>query len=159
VVTFRSVGFTGTRAGMTRAQRDKVKTLLELGYPLEAHHGACIGADAEFHALAGDIKLRRIIHPPIIRTQQMGMADLTSNDKVLPTAEYIERNHAIVDQSDYVIATPGTAHEVRRSGTWATIRYAKAQRKPLVVIFPDGTVEVSPAQGFYVGDLIGTLAT
>ena len=43
------LGFTGTRRGMTSDQQIRVTLLVaELG-PKEAHHGDCVGADAEFH--------------------------------------------------------------------------------------------------------------
>jgi len=44
------VGFTGTSQGMTRPQQEAVAALLLDPVPNEAHHGNCVGADAEFHA-------------------------------------------------------------------------------------------------------------
>ena len=43
------LAFTGTRQGMTAAQRRRCATLLRELMPEEVHHGDAIGADAEFH--------------------------------------------------------------------------------------------------------------
>jgi hypothetical protein len=56
--------------------------------------------------------------------------------------EYLDRNHDIVDSSDLLIAVSESTVEVLRSGTWATIRYAKKLRKPIKIIYPDGKVEL-----------------
>jgi hypothetical protein len=43
------VGFTGTRKGMTPQQRVAFAELVITLRPTQAHHGDCVGADAEFH--------------------------------------------------------------------------------------------------------------
>ena len=52
--------------------------------------------------------------------------------------DYLERNHDIVDETDMLIATPGEEQEVQRSGTWATIRYARKQKRTILTIYPSG---------------------
>ena len=44
-------GFTGTRAGMTNAQKVLVRSCLKLGKPAIVRHGGAHGADTEFHAI------------------------------------------------------------------------------------------------------------
>lgn len=39
--------------------------------------------------------------------------------------DYLDRNREMVDGADVLIAFPKTAEEETRSGTWATIRYAR----------------------------------
>jgi hypothetical protein len=49
-----AIGFTGTRYGMTPDQRSAIARLIAETAgpePFFAHHGDCIGADAEFHEL------------------------------------------------------------------------------------------------------------
>jgi len=58
-------------------------------------------------------------------------------DEVWPAKPYLERNHDIVDATDYLIFAPKTRHEQLRSGTWATYRYAKLMRKNILMLHPD----------------------
>jgi hypothetical protein len=37
-----------------------------------------------------------------------------------------------------VIAAPMSSAEILRSGTWATIRYARKAGKPVLIIWPNG---------------------
>jgi len=48
-----NIGFTGTRSGMNYFQKRHVSKLLEdySSICVTAHHGDCVGADAEFHEL------------------------------------------------------------------------------------------------------------
>ena len=133
-----NVGFTGTQQGMTKAQKDKVDDLLKDYYwvGLEFHHGDCIGADAESAFIARNIGFRIASHPPLYD----GKRAFCNYDVVYPEKPYLDRNHDIVDSVRIVIATPKEFKEVLRSGTWATIRYAK-RKKFLEIVFPDGTVE------------------
>lgn len=51
------IGFTGTRQGMTPAQRLKATHWLAKLSATEFHHGDCMGADAEAHAIALSLKI------------------------------------------------------------------------------------------------------
>jgi len=51
------------------------------------------------------------------------------------------RNHKIVDICDILVAFPQTNSETVRSGTYATIRYARKCKKPIIIIYPDGSVK------------------
>jgi hypothetical protein len=71
----RRVGFTGTSCGMTEFQREAVAAALrEVGDVGEAHHGDCLGADAEFHALCGELGTPVVIHPPSSRASAIARA-------------------------------------------------------------------------------------
>ncbi len=131
------IGFTGTRNGMTTAQKETVKILLSSIKSIEeAHHGDCVGADADFHKIAEENKIALIGHPA---SDVGGKRAYCSFLKVLPAKPPLDRNRDIVAASDILIATPKESHEVLRSGTWATIRYGKAAKKQVFVIAPDGT--------------------
>ncbi len=138
------VGFTGTRMGMTDAQKDAVLSLLKELKPGEVHHGCCIGADADFACLAGldmdDRGLSIHAHPSTLKNMTDWEA-LAWSDAVHPNKSPLARNHDIVDASDLLIACPKEAEEQLRSGTWATVRYARKAGKPVKVILPDGTVQ------------------
>ena len=139
------VGFTGTQVGMTTKQKVAVETLIKLfGEDIEeAHHGDCIGADAEFHCLAIQTNAWVVIHPPIIQTKR---AHMKADEERIPL-DYLVRNKAIVNSSTVMIATP-KGPEVGRSGTLSNIRYAKQLKKPLYIVYPDGWLEC-----FYTVDL------
>ena len=126
------LGFTGTRDGMSRKQFGIVAHLLQEATPSEVHHGGCKGADAGFHVLARRLGIKIILHPPVVMKNQV----IFTADEVRPAAPYLVRNHHIVDETEGIIACPGQDHEVLRSGTWSTVRYARVRSKPINIIFP-----------------------
>lgn len=132
------IGFTGTRHGMTDAQRTKVRELVE-GFAKQglgtAHHGDCVGSDEEFHKIADTCGLDLEGHPPL----DSSLRAFCSFDTERAPSEFLVRNRCIVDACAVVIATPFEALEQQRGGTWSTIRYARRTRKARVVL-PDGTV-------------------
>lgn len=135
------IGFTGTRQGLTVAQRDELRRLLRNKNPSHFHHGDCIGADRDAHMLVRQLcrthtpRISIILHPPIDDSQR---AFCFGWDIARAPLQYLERNHAIVDETDELIACP-QGHEELRSGTWATIRYALRVGKPVTIIMPDGS--------------------
>lgn len=132
------VGFTGTRRSMTEAQGEKLIDLLTYYRAEEFHHGDCVGSDAQAHDLVRQHfpSIRIITHPP---TSPRFRANCRG-DASEPPREYMSRNHRIVDISGVLIATPAEAQEILRSGTWATIRYARKVRTPRGIINPNGEV-------------------
>jgi len=141
IVSYMKIGFTGTQKGMTKAQKAMVTGLLYTEQIEIAHHGGCIGADTEFDDICYR-KLPRaviiIIHPSNIKAKQgrCHMAMYLREEK-----EPLVRNHDIVDGCDIVIACPHESFEIIRSGTWATIRYARKVGKKVIVVYPDGRIE------------------
>lgn len=128
------VGFTGTQRGMTAEQLRTVEKLLEALKPKEMHHGDCIGADSQFHSV--QVKALRVIHPPDVPKKRAFCSGELRAEK-----PYLERNRDIVNETDCMIATPSGRTEMVRSGTWATIRYARKVSKPLTIVYPDGQME------------------
>jgi len=129
------IGFTGTRRGMTDAQSLKLWSLLDRPRRRTFHHGDCIGADSEAHDIAVAYGYRIHIHPPIDAKHRAGRLA----NKYSEPLEYLARDRAIVDSVSLLIAMPA-GPETRRSGTWATVRYARERAVELVVIMPDGSV-------------------
>ena len=130
------IGFTGARKGMTIAQQIFVEDLLVKYLPEEVHHGDCVGADAQFDEISKNLKIRRVIHPPdkaIYRAFCRG-------EVILPEKPYLVRNHDIVNAVEVLLACPAGTQEFRQSGTWATVRYARAHvpLPKVVIVFPDG---------------------
>lgn len=139
------LGFTATRGSLTKAQAAAVR--LPLCAAKTVRHGDCRGGDAHIHRLTliekrartdpEDTPLRIIIHPgdlPFMR------AHCGSWDEIHPEKRCLDRNHDIVDACDMLVALPKEGQEQLRSGTWATIRYARKQKKLMMIIYPDGAV-------------------
>lgn len=134
------VGFTGTQKGMTQKQKMEFARLILDLYPSEFHHGDCIGADDEahrivrffdFHHQKSPRQLRIIIHPPIKNSKRA----FCGGEALLPK-DYLSRNHDIVNSTDLLIACPESNKEETRSGTWATVRYARKKKKEIRIIYP-----------------------
>lgn len=159
------IGFTGTQRGMTGQQTLAIRQCLEeivKHHPrVELHHGDCIGSDAQMHEIfrgflvlsqdkegndIADPDWRIVIHPPDIDTKRafckVGLS--ISSHEPRP---YLVRNHDIVDQSEILYATPQSYEERIRSGTWATIRYARKQRRVVRIIYPDGAIITTDGKG------------
>jgi len=132
------IGFTGTRRGMTEAQRVRVYELLWYK-TYYAHHGDCVGADAEFDAIVkGCAGLRGIFYHPSNALTRAHCVPRYPHDVVYAAKPPLERDRDIVAQSDVMIATPKETSMVLRSGTWTTVRYALAARKPICIVMPNG---------------------
>jgi hypothetical protein len=120
------IGFTGTSAGMSDNQMQQLGTKLVELNATEFHHGDCVGADAQAHNLARVMFLLIHIHPP---TNDYRRAFCTGAHHIHTPKPYLDRNHDIVDACDVLIATPEQDEEILRSGTWATVRYARKLQK------------------------------
>lgn len=144
-------GFTGTRKGMTERQRKSVASLLSLrinqltmGEPDFAdwlHHGLCIGADAEAHLIGRELGMKIEGHPSTNPAMQV---DLVCDRRRRPKP-YLVRDLDLVIACAELIAAPATMVEQRRgSGTWATVRMARRERRLISIIYPDGSYAFSP---------------
>lgn len=141
------IGFTGTRHGMTEAQKLALREITAddaIAHDYWAiHHGDCVGADAEFHAYmtsASDPQCIRIIHPGPIGENSAGCEIDERRDERRSPAPHMQRNRCIVAQSAIMIAAPYEMEPQKRGGTWATIGFAKKAGKPLAILWPDGTI-------------------
>lgn len=138
----KHIGFTGTQRGMTLKQKETFKRVFtsRLAKEIVFRHGDCQGADAEAHDIVRlcDPNIRIVIHPPINELKRA----FCKGDETLPQKEYLDRNHDIVDNCELLIAVPKSYKQEVRSGTWATVRYAKRVGKDVCVIYPNGDVGV-----------------
>lgn len=133
------IGFTGTQQGMTAEQNAAVWRLLKGNLPLdEFHEGDCVGADGAAAVIARKLGYWIISHPPLIQTKRA----FFPADEERPPRDYLVRNHNIVQETQEMIATPFQAEEIIRSGTWATIRFAKKLRRKVTIILPSGELQV-----------------
>lgn len=130
------VGFTGTQQGCTLKQNTALRMLLNSMHVTEFHHGNCIGADAEAHwMMAGRAEVH--VHPSNIPEKQAECVGY----KTYPPKPPLTRNRDIVNATDTVIACPKGEDEELRSGTWATVRYARSKDKRIILVLPNGSVK------------------
>jgi predicted Rossmann fold nucleotide-binding protein DprA/Smf involved in DNA uptake len=107
------------------------------------HHGDCIGADEQAHDIAIAAGLKVHIHPCVIRPKRANR--IPSNypngrPAIEEPADPLERNRRMVNLCDQLFACPKEPTEVIRSGTWATIRYARKKGRRLYIILPHGEI-------------------
>jgi len=134
------IGFTGTQRGMTPAQLVSVREFLANVEATEFHHGDCIGSDIQAAAIAADLRICTFIHPPLDEHKRGRYRSTLVENFICAPLPYMDRNHAIVHDTDVLLATPKTAEEEQRSGTWSTVRYAAKRNKTVVIINPNGEV-------------------
>ena len=126
----KHIMITGTQEGLSDNQYKQVYNLLLEMYENNhsevcLHHGDCIGVDAEVNKIARALGYYTIAHPCDIEEKRA----FSQSDETLEPLPPLVRNRIMVDESSFVIACPKQDKEILRSGTWATIRYAKKQGK------------------------------
>ncbi len=133
------LGFTGTRRGMTPAQRAALADCVS-ALPARAVHGGAVGADEEFDAFLVRIGMapQNIDVYPASAGRWIKWVD--AGRTTYAVAEPLVRNRTIALGCDYLVAAPATAHEVLRSGTWATVRRARRAGRSIVILLPGGGV-------------------
>ena len=118
------IGFTGTRKGMSEPQKIGLSRLL---YALSAdgeidgltfHHGGEPHADKEAANIARGRFWATQNHRPAKKD----------------AAHLLKRNRDIVEASEILIAAPDSLEERQRSGTWYTVRYARKQGVPVIIL-------------------------
>lgn len=126
----------GSRYGATLAQecelRDTLYKLREFAHWL--NHGDCKGIDElAYHcwkSLAGNTRC----YPPLNSKYR---AFTAHNNEMMPKGTYFDRNEALVNAADILIACP--KEDNNKGGTWHAINYADSVGKVVKIILPDGT--------------------
>ena len=129
-----SIGFTGTRHGMTPEQLVNLNLYLIDTVAQWIHLGDCIGADKQAYNTAKVWGLKTFGHPPI-RDKYRAFCEYDAEMEPKP---YMVRNAAIVKLSNILVVAPQEFTEQVRSGTWSTYRMAKHLGKETLIIYPDG---------------------
>lgn len=164
------IGFTGTRSGMTNEQKAMLRCIFEDCFvsskardvKLEFVHGGAVGADREAHHIARNLSFEAIHIYPCHRIVGFDIVWNYPPVKAVHVLHTIQkplvRNRMMVDLANGMIAAPLGYEEELRSGTWATIRYARKTKTPLKIIWPNGsvTVENSSAKAVPVSDFTPT---
>ena len=144
------LGYTGTRSGMTAAQKASIRRFVEKHAVDidEVHHGDCIGGDDEFDSIIRELAkpgCNIIAHPSNVEPtrayvdcKEVGDSRRRVKTTMLPERPPILRDCDIVDAVDTMIAAPRTYEEQAHSGTWFTYKYANKHKRKTYMIFPDG---------------------
>ena len=133
-----TLGFTGTRHGMTARQLQQLEMVLKAYIPhgfMDFVHGDCLGADEQAAELAKHLGYRTTARPCTITK----MRAYHKSHIVLSPKDTKVRNQAIVDDSKILIVAPQEESEVGQSGTWQTYRMAAKAQVPRVMLFPTRT--------------------
>lgn len=130
-------GFTGTQNGMTDRQSSTFIRWVHSKGRAELTHGDCIGADEQAHAITLHNGWRIVIRP----ASGVGgkRAFCTGASKVHEPKPPLDRNTDIVDDTQRLVACP-SGPEIMRSGTWSTVRRARRAGRPILIIWPDGSI-------------------
>lgn len=139
-----NIGFTGTRHGLTAAQRFALRRVLERYFfgRIGNHrftHGDCVGADKQAHnmvrVLFGWVSIT--VRP----SERKDTRAFCNASVIMAPKEPLARNKDIVREADVVVACPSEPEEMSRGGTWFTVRHARKLKKELVIVYPNGKVE------------------
>jgi len=106
-------------------------------------NGCCDGADRQLHSVAAAQDIATEFFPS--NPEQREWAESVQN--VMEVVHRIEpplkRNRSMVSTGRRgLVAAPYTTSEITRSGTWATVRYARNINRPIWIIYPNGDLEV-----------------
>lgn len=131
------VGATASRTRPTQLQHSHLYAWFASRERGEAHHGDCVGGDEVVHAVAQYHGWRIVSHPASgvgpLRAYCTGCAEVREPKPPLL------RNDDILAETDELVALPDGPERLR-SGTWSTIRKARALRRPITIFWPDGSV-------------------
>lgn len=137
------IGVTGTRSGMTAAQRMAVTYYLKGIVDLfneeqhELHHGDCVGVDVEVAEIAKSLGFKVINHPPVKEDLR---AFHESHEHREPLS-YFARNRKIVEETKTLFVIPYQNEWQDNGGTWYTHDYAAKKQKSRITFFPNGEVQ------------------
>lgn len=134
------LGFTGTRLGPRPAQTAAITRFVEGMKPVCFIHGGASGCDMLAHGIAERCWIPLIeIHPSGDRSPAV-WEGMGAHCTIYPALPPLDRNKVIVRRVHGLLACPRTDMEETRSGTWSTVRYARAAGVPVYVILQSGKI-------------------
>lgn len=132
-----TIGFTGTRQ-IDLVSQERLSYLEDIllakdvdsDFRATAVHGCAEGADSVFHQMCLNLNIPVYGRPATNSKTKLGQFRFV----YMPEAPLV-RNRKIVEDCDVLIAVPvNPLVEEKRSGTWATIRYARKLNKQIIII-------------------------
>ena len=149
------LGFTGTRRGMTSQQLAILPFIIST-LPSHLLHGGAEGADEQADRWFAEQRMpldHISVYPCNREREEFWLSVARARPINIPARQMFNirpprvRNRMIVARADHLLAMPATvmpatAKEVLRSGTWATIRYARQAGVPVTIVLPDGAISL-----------------
>lgn len=121
------VGFTGTRKGMSGLQASQLQYVLALFY----HADKAVNRKPELHFGRHESVELKADKEAAALASSLGYA---TEPHYAMRGEELDRNREIIAEVSVLIAAPETDVEEQRSGTWATVRYARKKGIPVVML-------------------------
>ena len=134
------LGVTGTRKGMTDAQRKailRIFTEIKQGVH-ELHHGDCVGVDNQVAVLADLFLFDTVCHPPLKDDLRAFHHSTERREK----KSYLERDRDIANEADMLFVIPYEEENTGEGGTWYTNNYAEKTGTSRTIIYPSGRIEI-----------------
>jgi len=128
------IAFTGTQNGMSDRQKRTLRGIMNFfseDTNLIFLHGDCVGADADAHAIVNEFAIDIELFPCDIKEKRAWCKGAKLTHARIPP---LKRNDIMAKRCDLLIAAPKSLHEEIRSGTWATIRYARKYDKSIIIL-------------------------
>jgi hypothetical protein len=126
-----TVGFTGTRAGLSEEQARQLRHVLSLLRHADiAVQQPTLFLDGDC-ARGADRQARQIAEAHGCKSEPVPPKDQTA-------AELLARDRVIAQRCHILVAAPLTDTEQVRSGTWYTVRQARDLQKPVVMLTRGG---------------------
>jgi hypothetical protein len=140
--------FTGTQEGMTANQRSAFRSYLLRHSFAEFHQGCCVGADEEATEEVARFRPLTHIHghPSNLKAKTSEKA-LRLSKTLHPARPPLDRNQAMVEVGEVLLACPKGFEEELRSGTWSTVRRARKRGLRVILFWPSGRVTEEPGRG------------
>jgi hypothetical protein len=133
--------FAGSRFGMTIQQKLKVKEFIlkNKNKIEEIRHGDIIGGDEEFHSILFHLDMinKVHIHPAYDRKSRA----LCKSPNIYKPQNTSTRKKIMLDNSNFLLATPNTYRYGNRFDVWSYIKIAQEKNIETMIVYPDGFIE------------------
>lgn len=136
------LGVTGSRSGITNRQSKWLNDFFNENDISRLLHGDCQGADEAADTIAMKHGIKRWAMPGVDALGRSPYRAHCTAEYIADPRPYLVRNKEIVDSCELLIALPKSV-ERPRSGTWATIRYARQINRVHIIVYPNGELGIS----------------
>ena len=153
------IGFAGNQKEMTKNQKDtflRIMRKFKHNYrDIDFHMGNAPGCDSDAYRIIIDNELvsqltfypyRDHGDPSFEPDDERELARKEIRLALVDKPTVFERNRAIIDACDVLVAVPKEDREQKESETWMAIRYSKLKSKRVFIIYPEGKATKWPAR-------------
>ncbi len=153
------LAFIGNNTLITRQQNDKLLTVLKkyihVYENISLHIGASSASDRTVlptileNSLAQGLTVyysdeEKGVSVKVSEVYDLSIKRFRYAEKSYPSV--FEKNRRMIESARVLIAVPREEREQKNSETWMAIRYAKNQKKAVIIIYPDGRATKWPVK-------------